>query len=97
MACNAGGRFHFRLYEAAESRITLPFIESLWMQIGPYLNQIFNPGERVIDVVDHRHTDVLRMLRRRDGAAAARAIWRDLSDAADSILIANLFSGDLNG
>ncbi len=93
----ANRSFHFRLYEAAESRVMLPFIESLWMQIGPYLNQIFNPGERVIDVVDHHHTDVLRMLRRRDGAAAARAIWRDLSDAADSILIANLFSGDLNG
>lgn len=90
-------RFHFRLYEAADSLVMLPFIESLWMQIGPYLNHIFKPGEHATDIADHHHTDVLRALRRRDGAAAAQAVWHDLSDAADSILVANQFSGDLNG
>jgi hypothetical protein len=37
---------------------------------------------------------VLKALRRGDGAAAAQAIWNDLSGAADTILIANRFEGE---
>lgn len=92
----ANRRFHFRLYEQADSVVMLPFIESLWMQIGPYLNQIFKPGDSAPDIADHHHTDVLRALRRRDGAAAAKAIWSDLSCAGDAILVDNLFSADLH-
>ncbi|GAA4331098.1 GntR family transcriptional regulator [Pigmentiphaga soli] len=90
----ANRRFHFRLYEAAGSVVMLPFIESLWLQVGPYLNQIFKPGAGRIDTADHHHMEVLRALRRGDGAGAARAIWNDLSSAADGILIDNDFSGD---
>ena len=92
----ANRRFHFRLYEQANSMVMLPFIESLWMQIGPYLNQIFKPGGSGTDIADHHHSDVLRALRRRDGAAAAKAIWSDLAGAGDAILVGNLFSGELN-
>jgi DNA-binding GntR family transcriptional regulator len=86
-------RFHFRLYEAAATTVMLPAIEGLWVQIGPYLNQVFRLRERgTTQVARHHHTDILKALRRRDGVAAAQAIWGDLSDAADSILAANWFS-----
>jgi DNA-binding GntR family transcriptional regulator len=86
-------RFHFRLYETAATTVMLPLIEGLWVQIGPYLNQVFRLRERgATQVARHHHTDILKALRRRDGVAAAQAIWGDLSDAADSILAANWFS-----
>lgn len=86
-------RFHFRLYEAAGTVVMLSLIEGLWMQIGPYLNQVFRSRERgSTQVARHHHTAVLQALRRHDAPAAAQAIWDDLSDAADAILAANWFS-----
>ncbi len=87
----ANRRFHFRLYEAAQTVVMQPVIESMWMQIGPHLNQIFSARERALANVDHHHNDLLRALRRQDGPAAAKAIWNDLSDAADAILAADEF------
>lgn len=91
----ANRRFHFRLYECAEAPVMLAIIQSMWLQIGPHLNHIFSLPERVSTTtqVDHHHTDLLRALRRQDGNAAAKAVWNDLSDAADSILSANNFEG----
>jgi DNA-binding GntR family transcriptional regulator len=87
----ANRRFHFRLYEAAETVVMMPIIETMWMQIGPHLNQMFSGRKRGISVAEHHHSDLLRALRRRDEQAAAKAIWDDLSDAADAILAANRF------
>lgn len=86
-------RFHFRLYEAAGTVVMLSLIEGLWMQIGPYLNQVFRARERgSTQIARHHHTAVLQALRRHDAPAAAQAIWDDLSDAADAILAANWFT-----
>ena len=86
-------RFHFRLYEAAGTVVMLSLIEGLWMQIGPYLNQVFRARERgSTQIARHHHTAVLQALRRHDAPAAAKAIWDDLSDAADAILAANWFT-----
>ena len=89
----ANRRFHFRLYEAADTQVMLPIIKSLWMQIGPHLNQIFSAREPTV-AVDHHHNDLLRALRRQDAQEAARAVYNDLSDAADAILKANEFEAD---
>jgi DNA-binding GntR family transcriptional regulator len=87
----ANRRFHFRLYEAAETVVMMPVIETMWMQIGPHLNQMFGGHKRAINVAEHHHADLLRALRRRDEQAVAQAIRDDLSDAADTILAANQF------
>jgi DNA-binding GntR family transcriptional regulator len=82
----ANRRFHFRLYEAAETQVMLPVIESMWMQIGPQLNQILRAPPKATAAVDHHHMGLLRALRRQDAQAAAKAVHDDLSDAADAIL-----------
>ena len=87
----ANRRFHIRLYECAGTVVMLPVIESMWMQVGPLLNQVFRCTEHAVPRADHHHNAVLRALRRQDGAAAAQAIWDDLSDAADSILASDWF------
>lgn len=87
----ANRRFHFRLYGCAESVVMFPVVESLWMQVGPFLNQVFQSVEHAVPRADHHHNAVLRALRRQDGPAAAKAVWDDLSDAADAILASNWF------
>src|SRR5262245_2020172 len=37
----ANHRFHFGLYQAAGSAVIMPIVESLWMQVGPFLNAVF--------------------------------------------------------
>jgi DNA-binding GntR family transcriptional regulator len=89
----ANCRFHFRLYESADAPVMLAVIQSMWLQIGPHLNHIFRLQRRASATarVDHHHNDLLRALRRQDAEAAAKAVWNDLSDAADSILAADKF------
>lgn len=88
----ANRRFHFRLYEAAGTVVFQPVIESMWMQIGPHLNHVFSSrsGHATVQA-DHHHNELLRALRRQDAAAAAKAVWDDLADAADAILADNQF------
>ena len=87
----ANRRFHFRLYEAAGTVVMQPVIESMWMQIGPHLSRIFSTRAHATVNADHHHNDLLRALRRQDAQAAAKAVWNDLSDAADAILAGNHF------
>lgn len=85
----ANHRFHFTIYESANSRAIFPIVESLWLQVGPFLNGVFtNTGTR--NARDN-HTQVLKALRRRDTAAAGEAIRSDLAEAADVILARDEF------
>ena len=87
LACNQ--RFHFTIYRAADSQAIFPIVESLWMQVGPFLNGVFTSvGTRH---ARDNHTQVLKALRRRDGVGAAEAICSDLAEAADQILARDEF------
>jgi DNA-binding GntR family transcriptional regulator len=80
----ANYRFHFGLYQVADSAVMLPIVESLWMQIGPFLNAVFT--RRGTRNASDNHAEVLRALRRRDTLGVGNAIRSDLADAADVIL-----------
>jgi len=85
----ANQRFHFTLYAAADSSAIFPIVESLWLQVGPFLNGVFTTaGTRS---ARDNHTQVLKALRRRDAVAAGEAIRHDLADAADVILARHEF------
>lgn len=86
---SANQRFHFLIYAAAESHATFPIVESLWLQVGPFLSGVFtHVGTRH---ARDNHTQVLKALRRRDPFAAGEAVRSDLADAADLILASNAF------
>jgi DNA-binding GntR family transcriptional regulator len=85
----ANHAFHFTLYGTARSQVMLPIVESLWMQVGPYLNGVFNAAG-VSHASDH-HATALKAARRRDAIGVADAIGRDLADAADTVLARNDF------
>src|SRR6056297_2682516 len=67
--------FHKRVYETANSDITLHIIENLWLRSGPYLRPLV--ANAVRDGSDtqrtrsmHHHRDCLDALKRRNAAAA---------------------------
>jgi DNA-binding GntR family transcriptional regulator len=88
----ANQRFHFGLYAAAHSMVMLPIVESLWMQVGPFMHAVFTAsGTRN---ARDSHAEVLKALRRRDSLAVANAIARDLGDAADVVLARTEFEAE---
>lgn len=76
--------FHFAIYRMAESWVLLPFIESLWMQVGPFLRRFF-ASEGIRHDLDN-HPQVVRALRRGDAVSLGDEIARDVADAADVLL-----------
>jgi DNA-binding GntR family transcriptional regulator len=73
---DANQRFHFALYRAAQSDVLMPLIESLWLQAGPTMYFSFLAPDMPWDA--SAHGEVLDALRRKDAAAAQRAIARDI-------------------
>jgi DNA-binding GntR family transcriptional regulator len=79
---------HFILYEAAAMPLLLATIEGLWLQIGPLLHLSLRTraNSKGRNPSPDWHKRLVRGLRRRDGAAARRALEGDLRSAADQIL-----------
>ncbi len=70
--------FHFALYQLSDSSALLPLIESLWLQLGPYIRQT----AEYFDARDGRgaefHELALDGLRSHDPAAVRLAIEQDI-------------------
>lgn len=88
----ANHAFHFRLYSVTNSLVMLPIVESLWMQVGPFLNGVFTAAGT--KNAHDNHEQILKALRRRDPVAVADAVSSDLVDAADVILARKDFMFD---
>lgn len=86
--CNQ--QFHLSIYESGNSTVIIPFIEILWMHSGPFLNLMFT--QNGIESGQDNHGEIMRALRRGDASAAALAITKDISEAADTILARAVFS-----
>ena len=72
--------FHFTLYAASSWAVLLPLIETLWLQVGPFMYlSLATPGVRWNA---SQHRAVLSALRRKDRAAARRAIENDVGETA---------------
>lgn len=85
--------FHKRVYQTADSDLTLHIIENLWLRSGPYLRPLV--ANAVRDGSDTRrarsmrhHRDCLDALSRRDAEAAQAAIAADISEAAEELFSA---------
>jgi DNA-binding GntR family transcriptional regulator len=75
----ANRAFHFAIYNAAGSATLVSIIETLWLQIGPYLNLLRGSGNYTASNATHRA--ILDALASRDGPAAASALRADINDA----------------
>jgi len=70
--------FHRRLYSLAAEDVLTPLIESIWLQIGPFMRAALRgtPGYYRID----RHVEALDALAARDERALVAAIEADVRD-----------------
>ena len=75
--------FHFRLYRAAGSTVLLPMVESLWLQVGPFLRMVV--GRLGTGYVVDRHQAAIGAIRARDEAALREAIRADVLDGQEII------------
>lgn len=76
--------FHFQLYLAARMPQAMSIVETLWLQIGPFLRHVSSDFDQA-DFLDH-HEAMLKALAKRDGQRARAAIEADISEAAETIL-----------
>lgn len=80
--------FKFSVYRACGSDSLLFLIETLWLQVGPFLRAYsdqFGGDLTGILKLDH-HGRVVEALTRRDGPAAAEAMRRDIAEGAAYLL-----------
>ncbi len=75
--------FHFTVYRAAGSETLLSIIESLWLQIGPYINLLTQSNNWGPSAVQHQA--IFTALQRRDQAAACNALQSDINGAARAL------------
>ena len=71
-------RFHRTLYESLPSQVLMPLIESVWLQLGPFMRLAMS------NIGDHypvdRHNEAIAAIERRDTIALRIAIEADIRD-----------------
>src|SRR5207237_264083 len=79
--------FHFAVYEAAQSPITVEIIRALWLKAGPVINLDLraNPDRLAKGDAIRFHADVRQAIEAGDCAAAQAGIAADLKAASDFI------------
>jgi len=72
--------FHFAIYEAAETTVLLPMIESLWLQVGPF-TYFSMPSPK--DLWNAKfHQQIIDGLRKGEVEAAGEAMRHDIANTA---------------
>ncbi len=75
--------FHRYLYSANPNQISVPLIESLWLQLGPFSRIAISKLEKVY-LVD-RHVEAIAALKQRNRFDLRRAIEADIRDGIASL------------
>jgi DNA-binding GntR family transcriptional regulator len=75
--------FHRYLYSCNPFQISVPLIESLWLQLGPFSRIAIDKLEKVY-LVD-RHAEAIEALKARNSFGLRRAIEADIRDGIASI------------
>ena len=78
-------RFHMELCALARMPVLLRLVEGLWLQCGP-LNAALSRMRFLHRPEEHPHNEVIRGIRRGDGALARLAIQRDITVYADALI-----------
>jgi DNA-binding GntR family transcriptional regulator len=82
---NANSQFHLHLYSACGNPVLLRSIESLWLQVGPFFNQLFTGADLSLRLNDF-HEDAFAAIEAGDAKAARQAMEQDLSYFARFLL-----------
>jgi DNA-binding GntR family transcriptional regulator len=77
-------RFHFTLYQAGQSEVILPLIETLWLQAGPFM--AYALAIPSVQWTSRHHQTILVSLRSRNFSAAGQAIEQDIGETLSQLL-----------
>lgn len=70
--------FHRTLYTANPAQASMPVVESIWLQLGPFQRQVIIRVTEYYDI--DRHKEILAALTTRDAAALHDALTNDIKD-----------------
>lgn len=70
--------FHMTLYRACANPTLLRMIESLWLQVGPFFNQLFTEADLSLRLNDF-HEDAFKAVLAGDAKGARAAIEQDMT------------------
>ncbi len=76
-------QFHSTLYLSNPDQIAMPMIESVWLQLGPFM-RVASRFQKDLYLID-RHKEAIEALHRNDEPALARAIEDDIRDAVGGL------------
>ncbi|MDZ4737170.1 MAG: GntR family transcriptional regulator [Rhodospirillaceae bacterium] len=77
--------FHFTLYQAGDSPSLLNFIEVLWLQVGPFLNNLFKIGRFQYDA-NECHGEIIAALRRGNAEAVGQSVQHDIAVSSEHLI-----------
>ena len=78
-------QFHFDLYKSGPSDVFMPLIESVWLQISPYLSLTLSREHLNNYNVNDRHVEIIHALKCRDSNALGFAIEADIRHGLGSL------------
>ncbi|RBM23424.1 GntR family transcriptional regulator [Prauserella sp. PE36] len=78
-------RFHRRIYELAERKLSLRFIDQLLHLVEPYSRRWVHSGHE-LDRIDAEHTAMVEALRTRDASLLRRVVTAHVEGARDHVL-----------
>lgn len=70
--------FHRHIYEANPNQVVMPLVESIWLQLGPFVRLALSKLQDFYQV--DRHSEALTALKRQDPLALRIAIEADIRD-----------------
>lgn len=73
---SANHAFHFAIYNAAQSDVLVPLIETLWLQFSPFMRLVY--GRVGTSWVVDYHEEAIAAIERRDDVALSAAIRNDI-------------------
>lgn len=78
-------RFHFTIYECADSPYLLQMIQDLWSQVGPFFNKLFDDQEYLVRA-NEQHFNIVSALKTGDAQLVRNSIVKDIEVAGESLL-----------
>lgn len=70
--------FHRTLYTVNPAEASMPIVESIWLQLGPFQRQVITRVTEYYEI--DRHKEILAALKTRDAPALQEAIANDIRD-----------------
>jgi len=78
-------KFHFAIYERANSPLLMTMIQNMWSQVGPFFNEL-TEDDGFVSKANDQHRAIFSALMAKDAAAVRRHLSLDISVAADHLI-----------